>query len=68
MGGRSVSLKGCNFEPPELSNHFESFNDESKDANMMSQKSKLMCVNQQLNLCPSKSTIPVLKRILFRYL
>ena len=55
----SVSLKECNFEHTELSIHFESLNDEcaivkeAKDANM---------------LCPSKSTTPVLKRVLFQYL
>ena len=58
----SVSLKGCNFEHTELSVHFESFNDtcaivtEAKDANLLSQESKLTPVNLQLNLCPSKST------------
>ena len=41
---------------------------EAKDANLLSQESKLMLVNLQLNLCPSKSTTPVLKRILFQYL
>ena len=35
---------------------------------MLSQESKLTRVNLQLNLCPSKSTTPVLKRILFQYL
>ena len=58
----SVSLKGCNFEHTKLSNHFEQFNDEcaiieeAKDANLLSQESKLTRVNLQLNLCPSKST------------
>ena len=58
----SVSLKGCNFEHTELSIHFESFNDEcaivkeAKDANLLSQESKLKHVNLQLNVCPSKST------------
>ena len=67
-------LKGCNFEHTELSIHFESFNDEfaivkeAKDANLLSQESKLTRVNLQLNLYPSKSTTPVLKRILFQYL
>ena len=66
----SVSLKGCNFEHRELSIHFESFNDvyaivkETKDSNLLSQESKLTHVNWQLNLFPSKSTTPVLKRIL----
>ena len=70
----SVSLKRCNFEHTELSIHFESFNDEcaivkeAKDANLLSQESKLRHVNLQLNLCPSKSTTPVLKWILFQYL
>ena len=68
------SLKGCNFEHTELSIHLESFNDEcaivkeAKDANLLIQESKLTCVNLQLNLCPSKSTTPVLTRILFQYL
>ena len=70
----SVSLKGFKFEHTELSVHFESFNDEceivkdAKDANLLSQESKLTRVNLQLNLCPSKSTTPVLKRILFQCL
>ena len=43
----SVFLKGCNFEHTELSIHFLSFNDEcailteAKDANRLSQESKL---------------------------
>ena len=70
----SVFLKGCNFEHTEMSIHFYSFNDacaivkEATDANLLSQESKLTRVNLQLNLCPSKSTTPVLKRILFQYL
>ena len=70
----SISLKGCNIELTELSIHFESFNDEcaivreAQDANLLSQKSKLTHVNLQLNWCPSKSTTPVFKRILFQYL
>ena len=70
----SVSLKGCNFEQTELSIHFESFNDEcaimkeAKDTNLLSQESKQTHVSLQLNLCPSKSTIPVLKLIFFQYL
>ena len=70
----SVFLKGCNFEHTELSIHFYSFNDEyaivkeAKDANLSSQESKLTRVNLKLNLCPSKSTTPVLKRILFNTL
>ena len=69
----SVFSKGCTFEYTKLSIHFYSFNDEyaivkeAKDANRLSQESKLMRVNLQLNLCPSKSTTPVLKRILFQY-
>ena len=67
----AVSLKRCNFEHTELSIHFVSFNDkcpivkEAKDANLLSQESKLTRVKLQLNLCPSKSTTPVLERILF---
>ena len=70
----SVILTGCNFEHTKLSIRFLSFNDEcaivkeAKDANSLSQKSKLTRVKLQLNLCPSKSTTPVLKRILFQYL
>ena len=41
---------------------------EAKDANSLSQESKLTRAKLQLNLCPSKSTTPVLKRILFQYL
>ena len=41
---------------------------EAKDANSLSQVSKLTRVKLQLNLCPSKSTTPVLKRIHFQYL
>ena len=69
-----VSLKVCNFEHTELSIHFESLNDkcaiakEAKDANLFSQESKLTRVYLQLNLCPSKYTTTVLKRILFQYL
>ena len=61
-----VFLKGCNFEHTEMLIHFELFNDEftivkeAKDANLLSKESKLMRVNLQLNLCPSKSTTPVL--------
>ena len=64
-------LKGCTFEHTEQSIHFKSFNyectigKEAKDANLLNQESKLMRVNLQLNLCPSNSTTPVLKRILF---
>ena len=67
----SVFLKGCNSEHTELSIHFKSVNDEcaivkeAKDANLLSQEPKLLRVNWQLNLCPSKLTTPVLKRILF---
>ena len=58
----SIFLKGCNFEHTELSVHSESFNDEcaivkeAKNANLLSQESKLTRDNLQLNLCPSKST------------
>ena len=70
----SVFLMGCNFEHSKLSIHFLSFNDEcammeeAKDANLLSQESKLTRVNLQLNLCPSKSTTPVLKQNIFQYL
>ena len=56
-----VSLKGCKFEHAELSIHFESFNDEcaivkeAQDANILSQESKLTCVNLQLNWCILKN-------------
>ena len=69
-----VFSKGCNFEHTLLSIYFQSFNDEcaivkeAKDPNLLSQESKLTRVNLHLNLCPSKSTTPVLKRILFQYL
>ena len=62
-----VILKGCNFEHTELSIHFSSFNGEcaivkeAKDANSLSQESKLTRVKLQLNLCPSKLTTLVLK-------
>ena len=70
----SVISRECNFENTKLSIHFLSFNDdfaivkEAKDVNSLSQGSKLTRVKLQLNLCPSKSTTPVLKRILFQYL
>ena len=67
----SVFLMGCDFEHTELSIHFQSFNDECaivQEANLLSQESKLTRVNLQLNVCPSKSTTPILKRILFQYL
>ena len=41
---------------------------EAKDANLLSQESKLTRVNLQQNSRPSKSITPVLKRILFQYL
>ena len=69
-----VFSKGCNFEHTLLSIYFQSFNDEcaivkeAKNTNLLSQESKLMRVNLHLNLCPSKATTPVLKRILFQYL
>ena len=64
----SVFLKGCNIEHTELSIHLLSLIDEcaslkeAKDANPLSRESKLTRVNLQLNLCPSKSTTPVVKR------
>ena len=70
----SVSLRGCKFEHTELSIHFESFNDEcaivkeARDTDLLSQESKLMRFNLQLNWSLSKSTTPVLKRMLFQYL
>ena len=57
----SVFLKGCKFEHTEVSIHFWSLNDEyaivkeAKDANLLSQESKLRRVNLQLKY-PSKST------------
>ena len=50
----SVILKGCNFEHTKLSIYFLSFNDEcaivkeAKDANSLSQESKLTRVKLQL--------------------
>ena len=41
---------------------------EAKGANVLSQESKLTRVYLQLNLCPSKSTTPVIKWTLFQYL
>ena len=70
----SVILKGCNFEHTKLTIHFLSVNDEfsimkeAKDANSKSQESKLTRVKLLLSLCPSKSTTPVLKWILFNTL
>ena len=70
----SVILKRCNFEHTELSIYFKSVSDEcaivkeAKDANSVSQESKRTRVKLLLNLCPSKSTTPVLKCILFQYL
>ena len=70
----SVFLKGCTFEHTVLSVNFLSFNDEcaivkeANDANLLRQESKSTRVNLQLNLCPSKSNTPVLKRIHFQYL
>ena len=67
-------LKGCNLEHTGLSIHIYFFNGEcaivkeAKVANLLSQELKLTRVNLQLNLCPSKLTTPVLKRILFQYL
>ena len=39
-----------------------------KDAYLLSLETKLTRVNLQLNLCPSKLTTPVLKRIVFNTL
>ena len=71
----SETLNGCKFEHTELSIHFESaFYDkcaimkEAQNATLLSQELKLTRVNLQLNWCPSKSTTPVLKRILMQYL
>ena len=67
----SVFLKGCTFEHTELPIHFNddcAIVKEAKDANLLSQESKLTRVNLQWNLCPSKSTTPVLKWILFQCL
>ena len=69
-----IILRECNFENTKLSIHVLSFNDEcavvkeAKDANSLSQESKLTRVKLQLNLCPSKLTTPVLNQILFQYL
>ena len=74
MGYVGIFLKGCNFEHTELSIQFESFKDEyaivkeAKDANLLSQESNIMRVNLQLNLCPSKSTTPVLNGYFFKTL
>ena len=70
----SVISKGCNLEYTKQSINFLSVSDEcaivkeAKDANPVSQESKLTRIKLQLNLCPSKSTTPVLKWILFQYL
>ena len=54
----SISLKGCKYEHTELPINFDSFNDEcaivkeAKDANLLSQESKLTRVTMQLNWCP----------------
>ena len=70
-----VSLKGCNFEHTELSVHFESFSDEceivkeakdeAKDANLLSQESKLTSVNLQLNFVSFKIDHPCLNKDTF---
>ena len=70
----SLSLKGCNFEHTELSINCESLNDEcaivkeAKNANLLTQESKLTRVNLQLNMCPSQSATPVLDWILVQCL
>ena len=57
-----------------MSIQFRSFNAEgavvkgAQDTYLLSHESKLTQVNLQLNRSPSKSTAPVLKRILFQYL
>ena len=62
-----LSLKGCIFEHTELSIHFESFNDncaimkEAQDAKLLSQESKLTCVNLQLNFMSFEIDHPCLK-------
>ena len=69
-----ASLTGCLFEHTYLSIHFKSFNDEysivkeAQDAYQLSQESKLKWVNLQLHWCSSKSTNPVLERILAQYI
>ena len=70
----SVSLKGCWLEHFELSIYFKTSNDEfaivkeAQDAYLLSQEYILTWVNLQINWYPSKSTTPVLKRIIFQYL
>ena len=67
-----VSLKGCIFVHTELSIHFKSFNDdcaimkEAQDAKLLSQESKLTCVNFQLNFMSFEIDHPCLKKIIFR--
>ena len=74
QGGGVGILKRCKFEHTKCQFISLSFNDEcaivkeAKDANLLSQESKPTRVNLQLNLCPSKSTTPVLKRIIFNTL
>ena len=67
-----VILKGCNFEHTKLSFHFLSFNDEcaivKRSKGRKFGESGIKTNKLQLSLCPSKSTTPVLKRILFQYL
>ena len=67
----SVFFKGYDFEHTELLIRFIfliyvcAIVKEAKDANLFESGIK---TNLQLNLCPSKSTNPVFKRILFQYL
>ena len=74
MGGYVGFLKGCNFEHTKLSIHFESFNyeyeivKEAKDANLLSQESKLTNVNLQLNFMSFTIDHPSLKTDTFQYL
>ena len=64
-----LSIPNCQFiSNRSLTNDECQIMKEAKDANLLSQESKQTRVNWQLNLCPSKSTTPVLKRILFQYL
>ena len=66
-------FKAVSFLAYQTVNSFLIVNDECEivkeakdDTNLLSQEPKL--VNLQLNLCPSKSTTPVLKRIFFQCL
>ena len=65
--GVILSIPNCQFIPNCSMMNFATVK-KAKDANLLSQESKLTRVDLQLNLCPSKSTTPVLKQILFQYL